>query len=128
MNFRLTTLIAAALVVACSSSARAGFLTADPFVVAEFRDNAASSTPVDDESLPTVPWVQQHQRKALANAPANSGMSGAAGISGPSHAPAAALPVVLPDTSAQLSARLHVEERAWLPPPFSTGVFRPPRG
>jgi hypothetical protein len=103
-------------------------LTADPFVVAEFRDNAASGTPVDDESLPTVPRVQQHQRKALANAPANSGMSGAVGISGPSHAPAAALPVVLPDTSAQLSARVHVEERAWLPPPFSTGVFRPPRG
>jgi hypothetical protein len=127
MNFRLTTLIAAALVVACSSSARAGFLTVDSLVVAEF-DKAASSAPVDDTPAPPIPWVQQLQRKALANAPAGSGMTGAAGLSGSSHASAAALPMLPPDTPAQLSARVRVAERAWLPPPFSTGIFRPPRG
>ncbi len=58
-----------------------------------------------------------------------SGMSGPSTVhsitnGGAAHA---MLPTTLIDIPTQLITQLGPEGRVWLPPPFSTGVFRPPR-
>lgn len=130
MSRRLTFTIAALFVLAGTSSAWAGYMSVDQLDATgshEATTASTANTPDDNQPLPARPSIERERPRGLANAPSDGGMSGSAGIGGASQAPSPAFIVVPCSTSAQLSARLHLSERVWLPPPFSTGVFRPPR-
>lgn len=112
------------LLFACAGTAQAGFM---PVQMDDHATPAAGTTntaPAHPDHQPAPPSVHDHD---FATQSSSNGVSGSSVTTSGGNAP----PAILGDNvnvSARLIALLGPEGRVWLPPPFSTGVFRPPRG
>ena len=125
-----------ALVTGCwllsaAGTAEAGFIAASVDRDASALAGTSSMAPTDESSDRPASTPEQLERQAaLASpfAPASTGSAGApvttASSSGP---PAADLPAVAVLSPSGLVTRLAVDREEWLPPPFLSGIFRPPR-
>lgn len=90
----------------------------------------AASVGQDDgrERDPLVPPRRSFdQDQLLALGPSGSGGMTPTTTGGPSSGSAPAILADAADVRCELIAWLGPEGRVWLPPPFSSGVFRPPR-
>jgi hypothetical protein len=125
-----------ALLIGCwllsaAGTAEAGFIAASVDRDASALAGTSSMAPSDDTPGRRLPIAEQLERQAaLASpfAPASTGSAGApvtsASSSGP---PVADLPPVAVTPPSGLVTRLAVDRDEWLPPPFLSGIFRPPR-
>jgi hypothetical protein len=117
--------------LASAASAEAGFIAAGVDLEATSGGLLSSMSGSEHQSpvSPALELLVQRQA-AWANpfAPTSAGSAGAPGTTPSSGGPPAAdlLPVAAAVPSG-LVTRLAAEREVWLPPAFSTGIFRPPR-
>jgi hypothetical protein len=116
------------------STAEAGFIAASVDRDAAWLAATSSMAPSgeNDDSPSSVNeltrWLQQHAAWAGPSSPTSGGAAGAPATSSSSGgAPSACLPPVAAAPLARLVVRLAVARDEWLPPPFLSGIFRPPR-
>jgi hypothetical protein len=116
--------------LASAASAEAGFIAASVDLEAN-SNGLLSSMSGSEHPSPVSPALELlvQRQAAWANpfAPSSTGSAGAPSNLGSSGGPPAAdLPVAAAAPSG-LVTRLAAEREVWLPPPFLTGIFRPPR-
>ena len=103
----------------------AGFIFAKPETVSQNALLEADSS--TSKPSPHTPIPHRVNRAATETAP-SSGMSSPTTVVTHSVTSAyASNPTYQIDLSPHLTTRLSQDNRVWLPPPFSTGIFRPPR-
>lgn len=125
------------LVFGLTSTAQAGFistgvdLSQSDFALFGFSAGASAPSKDRDESPAPARQLKRDvgilpQFGSLGSGGGMSSTHSAGGTAG-SGASQSALIAADVDVSVELAARLGPQGRVWLPPPFSTGVFRPPR-
>lgn len=131
---KLTTLLAfAGFVLIGANAVEAGFIGLDldgkaPEFVPMQAIGSSSSTSQDVQHNDAPAPTEELQRNDQAMQPTNGGMNSSAAGGSSNPVPTLALPAVAVNASAQLISWLGPEGRVWLPPPYLSGVFRPPRG
>ncbi len=113
------------------STAEAGFISTSVQNegLASFSASMAGSPAPSREKTPPPSFLLQKQIAwmHLGNTPGSSGGMSSQSVGGPSGASPSAVLTAEAAFRSELSSCLGPERKIWLPPPFSTGVFRPPR-
>lgn len=112
------------LAAAYCAPAQAGLISvegASAFAAATIDDPA----PDAQQPAPDRPEIKRLDEEA-ANLETSGGMSGTVVVTSGGSPPPAILSSAT-DVAPRMVSRLAPERRVWLPPPFFTGVFRPPR-
>ena len=111
------------------TKAEAGFITADPNTVSADPLGVDEMESAKSSSQPAETPIPPAYKNPQAETAPTSGMSSPSTVTSISSGGAAYADLSAPliDLPCPLIARLGPESPVWLPPPFSSGVFRPPR-